>query len=144
METAVDADAVAIDGGRGLVKGEGGDRSGHVRTDTGDRKKKVGLGRELAMEMLADILCPAHEIPRAGIIAEPFPEFQHFIFRSVRQRSGIRKSVKKPRVVVQNGGDACLLEHRFGDPGGIRRSFFTPRKDPAVIVKPGKQGRGDL
>ncbi len=79
------------------------------------------------------------KIASAAVITEPGPEAQHVGLRCASQGTDIWKFFEKAFVVGKNGGDACLLQHDFGDPDAVGIAARAPRQVAFVAAIPGEE-----
>ena len=66
------------------------------------------------------------KIPGAVVIAETLPAVEHFVLRSARDGSEVRKSAKPFIIIRDYGGDLGLLKHELGDEDCVRVAGFAP------------------
>ena len=72
----------------------------------------------------------------AAIVAEAGPEREHVGLRREGKREDGRKAGEEGGVVLDDGGDAGLLEHDLGDPCAVRVMDASPRKRAGVELIP--------
>ena len=97
-----------------------------------------GLG-ELAGVLGDDGLCSLMQEAGAAVVAEAAPGGEDFVFGGGCERFDGRESLHPVGVVIEDGGDAGLLQHDFGDPDGVRIAGATPGEIAFVDVEPGKE-----
>ena len=73
-----------------------------------------------------------YSIPAPTRTAEP-------LARGLRRAIPPGKAVEKTIVVGNDGGDARLLQHHFGDPDAVGVAAGAPRKIAAMLSEPGEQ-----
>ena len=83
-----------------------------------------------------DLFCGGVEIARAAVIAEAGPEAQDFLLRRGGECVDRGKFFEEAVVVGEDGGDASLLQHDFGDPNAIGIAAGAPGKRAAMRAKP--------
>ena len=67
------------------------------------------------------------KIPGAVVIAETLPAVEHFVLRSARHGSEVRKSAKPFIIIRDHRGDLSLLEHELGDEDRVSIAGSAPR-----------------
>lgn len=135
-EACEDAFDVAIDGGGGLVEGNGGDGSGGVGTDAGKRLQGFEVVGEFLGGKCDDGLGKAMEEFGATVVAESFPLFEDGGFVGLGEGLPGGEAGEPTLEVGDHGGDLSLLEHELGNGDSIGGGVLTPREVALGKVEP--------
>ena len=138
------AQNVAVHGGSGRFKADGGDGPGGIVADTGQGADGGKLPRELAAVLLHDALRRLLQVAHTGIVAEALPELQQHVLGRACQRSDIRQTLEKAEIIAADGFNARLLQHDLREPDVIRLTVAPPWQVAAVFRKPRQQQAGQL
>ena len=79
------------------------------------------------------------EIPRPGVVAQPFPDFQHVVERGPRQGPDGGKAPHPAFVVRDDGRNLRLLKHDLRDPDGVRMARASPGEVAGGAAKPAEE-----
>ena len=80
------------------------------------------------------------EVSGAGIVAEAFPKLEHAVERGVGEVAYGREGGEEAFEVGDDGFDARLLEHDFGEPDAIGVARAAPREVAGGGAIPGEEG----
>ena len=75
----------------------------------------------------------------AAVVAEAAPGGEDFVFGGGGEGFDGREFLHPVGVVFEDGGDAGLLQHDFGDPDGVGVAGATPGEIAFVEVEPGEE-----
>jgi hypothetical protein len=134
-----DALDVAVEHGDGFAEGDGGDGGCGVLADAGEGAEAVGGARELAVELALNELRGAVEEMGAAVVAEAGPEGEHVVFFGLGEGFEGGKAAQELGVALDDGGDARLLEHDLGEPGGVGVADAAPGELAGVEAIPGEE-----
>ena len=84
------------------------------------------------------------EIPRAAVIAQSLPEFEHFVFVGRSQGADVGKPRDEAQVIVHPLRDPRLLENDLREPDAIGVACPTPGQVASVDSVPVDQFVGDF
>ena len=73
------------------------------------------------------------EVSGAGVVAEAFPELEDVLEGCGGEGGGVRKTFEEAEKIGDDGVDAGLLEHDFGDPGRVGGAGFGAPGEGARI-----------
>jgi hypothetical protein len=124
---AEDAEEDALDGGCGVL------------ADAGEGAEAVGGAREFALELALNELRGAVEEMRSAVVAEAGPEGEHIFFFGFGEGLEGWEAAEELGVALDDGGDASLLEHDFGEPGGVGAADAAPGEVAGVLAVPGEE-----
>ena len=132
-ENALD---VAVDDGDGFAEGDGGDGGAGVLADAGSvrRASAAACGSEppRSSTMNWAALCNM----RADGSNRGQTSGEHLCFCRQGERDDRGKPAQEAVVVLEDGGDARLLQHDLGDPGPVGIGDAAPRKFAGVSAIP--------
>src|SRR5215472_16390977 len=138
-ETGEDAGDVAVKDGAFFAVGDAQNCGGGVISDPGQSEGVFGVDRESA-------IVPGDDLPRgflkmagAGIVTETGPEAEYFFLRGFGERLDVRKAREEFFIVGDDGVDAGLLEHDFGQPDAVGVVGAAPRKIATEVGEPGEE-----
>ncbi len=97
-----------------------------------------GLG-QLAAMLDDDGFCAFMQEAGAAVVAETAPGGEDFVFSGCGERFDGWELLHPVGVVIQDGGDAGLLQHDLGDPDGVGVAGTTPGEIAFVSVEPGEE-----
>src|SRR5262249_10573638 len=97
------------------------------------------IARKFAAVFGNDLFGGRMKLPRAAVVAQAFPETQHFGFFGGSKFVDGRKRGHEPLEVIAHRGDLRLLQHDLADPYAVRVARFTPRQIAGMIGVPRKQ-----
>ena len=84
------------------------------------------------------------QVARAGVVAEPGPEFEHVVELGRGQITRRRPARQEPLIIGRDRFDRGLLQHDLGQPDAVRIGCLAgqcaPRQATAMTVIPGEQG----
>jgi len=138
-DTEEDALDVAVEDGDGFAEGDGGDGGCGVLADAGEGAEVVGGARELAVELALDELGGAVEEMRAAVVAEAGPEGEDVFLFGFGEGFEGGEAAEELGVALDDGGDARLLEHDLGEPGGVGIADAAPGEIARVLAIPGEE-----
>ena len=141
MNARQHAGEIAVNSRIGQAIGDAGHRRRRVVPNARQGADALIGGREAAAVLPLHNLRGLVQVARAGIIAQPFPIFEHFLLIGLRQRGDIGKAVQKARVIAAHRIGARLLQHNLGNPHSIRIARTAKGQHPAVCVIPVKKQR---
>jgi hypothetical protein len=127
-ETEEHAFDVAVDYGNAFAKGDAGDCGAGVLADAGQGAELDGCIREDASAFFGDKLRGLMEHACAAIVPEAGPGGEDLLFVGKGEGEDGGEAAKEGMVVVDDRGDAGLLQHDFGDPGTVRVGDAAPGK----------------
>ena len=78
-----------------LVERDRRDRPGRVAADAGQRLQFVDALRKLAAVLGDDLLGRRVQLPSAAVVAQAFPQPQHFCFVGRRQPAHVRETLER-------------------------------------------------
>ena len=107
---------VAIDNGDGFSERDARDGRGGVASDAGKLAPGFGGAREFSFAVMGDELGGLMQPAGAMVVAKTAPQGENGLFTCFRQIMDGGKALHPARVVIEDGGDASLLEHDLGDP----------------------------
>ena len=132
---------IAVDHGGGQAECDGTDGGRCVIAHAfqgADAFQRVGEGA-----LLPDLSGGSKEVPSAAVVAEPFPEPQHLVFRCGSQRRDVGEPGHEAFPVGRSLGDPGLLEDDFAQPDGIGVARPAPGQVAAVDVIPAEDPFGE-
>jgi hypothetical protein len=125
-ETLNDSCDVAVNDGRGFIEGNAGDGRGGVVSDAGKTAERGGGLRENTAVEFNNFLSALVKHARPAVVAEAAPGGKNRIERRGGERFDTREAFEEEAVMLENGGDARLLEHDFRKPDAVRVAGFAP------------------
>src|SRR6201996_3303243 len=134
-----DALDVAVDDSDGFAEGDGGDGGCGVLADAGEGAETEGGARELAGELALNELRGAMEEMRAAVVAEAGPEGEDVFLFGFGEGFEGWEAAQELGVAVDDGGDARLLQHDLGEPGGVGVADAAPGEIAGVLAIPGEE-----
>src|ERR1700722_6363911 len=79
------------------------------------------------------------QVSGPAVVSKSSPASQHAFEICARQSLYGRKFRQKIFIVGNYRGDACLLQHDFGNPDSIRVFIPPPREIPLALREPSQQ-----
>ena len=131
-----DALDVAIDGSDGLAKSDRGHGRGGVDADAGKTAEGCRSGGNLSLMFGDDGAGGFMEGACAAVVAEAAPQGEDFGFFGVGEGLESGKTGHEARVVIDDDGDAGLLQHGLGDPDRVGIAGEAPRQFAGMFIKP--------
>ncbi|CUJ29983.1 Uncharacterised protein [Achromobacter xylosoxidans] len=143
--TGEDALDVAVQDGRALAIGEGGDGGGGRAADAGQGGDGFGAGGEVAIPVARDLLGAAVQVAGAGVVAQAGPVGHHVFLGGGGQRGHVGKALQEAFVVGDHRGHLRLLQHDLGEPDAVGIPGVLPGEIvAAVLALPGDDARGEV
>ena len=133
---------VAVHGGDGDPKGDGGHRAGCVAPHPGELQKGIEVGGDHASVMLHDGAGGLLQVTDAAIVAQPLPELEEGGLVGIRQRLHGGEGGEEAVEVGLDRLGAGLLEHDLGDQHAVGVGGLPPGEIAAVVAVP-VQTEGD-
>src|SRR5262249_25272133 len=110
-----------------------------VAANAGQSAHLLGIRGEDALMFRRDLTSRPVQVAGTAVVAQPFPEAKHFLFRGGGQRRHGRERLQKTLEIRHDRRYLRLLEHDLADPDGIRVAALPPRQVALVASKPGQQ-----
>ena len=143
-ESGKDANDIAIEHSERNAECERCDGGGGIRAEAGKCGQLSGIRGKASLVVTHEELCRLLDLAGTGIVAETFPEFEDVLQRRSGEGGGIGETRKKAKKVGDDGVDARLLEHDFGNPDGVGRAgFCAPWQVAGVLREPWQQTFSD-
>ena len=76
------------------------------------------------------------QVPRAGVIAESLPQFEHIIDGCAGERIERGEPIEEAVEIRNHRLDSRLLQHHFAQPHAVRRTIVSPRQIAGIRSKP--------
>ena len=141
VHAADHARQVAVDGGIGQAEGDGADGRRRVVAHAGQGAHNfIGCRDNAVIFMIHDSGRPV-QVPRAGIIAEAFPQLQDLLLVGFGERPHGGKALEKAVVITGDRFGAGLLQHDFGHPDGVGIARAAEGERSLVPLIPGQKLR---
>ena len=138
-EAGEHADHISVENRRRLIESDAEHGAGRVAANAGQGDKIIVFFRKTSAVPIHDHSRGPLQIIGACVIAESFPELQHFFSSSARQRLHRRQFAHPASPVGNDRLDLRLLEHDFGNPDGVGVSRAAPRQTAGALPEPGEQ-----
>ncbi len=138
-EASEDASDVTIENGKFFFVGNAENGGSGVGTDAGEGESFFFCLWKDPTMIRDDFLSGFLKISRARIVAESRPEAKNFFLRGFRERLHGGGSERKAFVIGDDGSDAGLLEHDFGEPDVIGIFVAAPREVALELREPGEE-----
>src|ERR1700676_5453436 len=114
---------------------------GGVMSDAWQLQRLFHSARKLAAMTGHDLLCRSMQVARAAVIAEASPRAQHGFAARSSERVDVRKARQESAVVWEHSGNACLLQHDFGNPHAVGIPRSAPVEVALCLGEPAEQLR---
>ena len=117
---------VGVHGGRCVLEGEAGDRTGGVLPDAGQSLERFQVVRDPAAVIRHDDLRQPVQVHGTPVVTQSFPALPHLGRMSARE--GVNRGIapEKLSVVELDPRHLRLLEHELGDQHFIRIARVAP------------------
>ena len=142
-ETGENASDVAVENGERSAVGDAQNGGGGVAADAGESESGFLRSRKFTGVEADDFFCGAMEIARAGVVAEASPGFEDGRFGRTSEGANGGKPCEETLVIGEDGGDARLLQHDFGDPDAVGIAGSAPGESALVGVEPGEEAAAE-
>ena len=133
---------VAVEDRRAQTHADARDRAGSGQTNARQIGKLFNVTRKLATVLTDDDLRGLLQIARAGVVTQPRPQVQHFVFRRGGQVLHAGQGLHEAVEVIQHGADLGLLQHDLRHPYPIRGDALLPGQVVATVLVIPVQHRG--
>ena len=130
---------IAVEDRNRLIEGDAGDGARRVASNPGQIQHVLETFGESTVVIADDDVRRFPEIPRARVIAKPFPKFQHLFRSRAGQRFYSWQFVHPAFPVGNYRFDLGLLEHDFGNPNRVRIVRVPPWQIARVPIEPLEQ-----
>ena len=127
---------IAIHGGDADIKGDGGDGTGGVLSQTGQAAQCREIGGERPVMLFHQQGGGFFQITGAAVIAQSLPQLEELLLLHGGKGRDIRQGGGKALEVGDAGFHPGLLQHHLGDPGAVGAGLLPPRQDAPVFIVP--------
>jgi len=136
MVPGQDTGDIAVGHGPGFPGSNGSHSRRGIIARPLERQKGLIIPGKDPSQFINDPFCRGMHVPGTGIISQPLPHLQEFIFGSLRQRLHLRKPFHKAKIVGQTLPHLRLLQNHLRNPDQIRIPGFPPGKITPVHLIP--------
>jgi len=137
-EAGEDAGNVAVKDGEFFAIGDAENCGGGISSNAGQGESIFEVVRESRIVTGNDLPRGFLEVAGAGVVAESGPEAENLLLGGFGEGADIRETREEFFVVGDDGVDAGLLEHDFGEPDAVRVAGAAPGKIAVGAGEPGE------